>query len=90
MQNQNPKHIREHRKRKVAEFNELARSWVPEKYLAAVPTMGDLTSRQQAAFMTFDYFMCTGGEDEVRRLISFLTRSLELWETMYGKGGANN
>jgi hypothetical protein len=81
MPNQNLKHIQEHRRRKLAEFNELARSWVPEEY-RAVSTVDSLTLRQQAAFMTFDYFMCTGGEDEVRRMISYLTRSLELMETI--------
>jgi len=90
MQNQNPKHIREHRKRKLAEFNELARSWVPEEYLTAVPTIGDLTVRQLAAFMIMEYLMSTGGEDEVKRLISYLTRCLETMETMFGEGAANN
>jgi hypothetical protein len=43
--------------------------------------------------MTFDYFMCTGGEDEVNRLIGYLTSSLEKMEkmeTMFGEGTANN
>jgi hypothetical protein len=82
MKNQNPKQLREHQERKVAEFNELARSWIPKEQLSQT-TIDSLTLPQQAAFMTFDYFMSTGGEDAVRRLVSFLTRAVETGATLY-------
>ena len=89
MQNQNSKHIREHRKRKLAEFNELARSWVPEEY----STVDNWTLRQSVYFMILDYLMSTGNVDEVNRLIGYLTSSLEKMEAMettFGEGTANN
>jgi hypothetical protein len=83
MQNQYPKYIREHQERKAAEFRELARTWVPEKSLRA-EILDSLTLQQQTVFMVFDYFMSTGGEDEVKRLIRFMSRALEMGAaTMY-------
>jgi hypothetical protein len=90
MQNQNPKHIREHRKRKLAEFEELARGWVPEEYRAADPALVNAPLRQWAYFMILDYLMSTGNVDEVNRLIGYLTASLEKMETEFGEGAANN
>jgi hypothetical protein len=40
--------------------------------------------------MTFDYFMSTGGEEEVRRLISYLTHALETAAKMYWDEPTNN
>jgi hypothetical protein len=82
MENQNPKYARQHQERKVAEFNALARSWITQEQLSRM-TLDSLTLSQQAAFMVFDYFMSTGGEDEVRHLISFLIRALETVAAMY-------
>jgi hypothetical protein len=90
MQNQNPKHIREHRKRKLAEFNELARGWIPEEYRVADPAVANAPLRQLVYFMILDYLMCTGNVDEVNRLIGYLTASLETMETTFGEGAANN
>jgi hypothetical protein len=39
--------------------------------------------------MTFEYFMFTGGEDEVKRQVSYCTRCLEMVETIE-EGIANN
>jgi len=92
MQNQNPRHIRKHRKRKLAEFNELARNWVPEGYFRDL-TIDNWTLRQLVYFMILDYLMSTGNVDEVNRLIGYLTSSLEKMEkmeTMFGEGTANN
>ena len=90
MSNPNPKHIREHQERKVAQFNELALRWIPEEVCLRSPGFADLTQRQRAAFMTFDYFMSTGGEEEVRRLISYLTHALETAAKMYWDEPTNN
>jgi hypothetical protein len=79
--------LKEHRKRKLAEFNELARNWIPEKYI------DNWTLRQLVYFMILDYLMSTGNVDEVNRLIGYLTSSLEKMEkmeTMFGEGTANN
>jgi hypothetical protein len=73
---------RQHQERKVAEFNALARSWIPAE-CRAVPGVDSLTLTQQAAFMTFDYFMSTGGEDEVKRLARYLIRAVETLGSLY-------
>jgi hypothetical protein len=72
----NAKQFRKHQERKVAEFRELARTWISKEQLSQT-NIDSLTLPQQAAFMILDYFMSTGGEDEVRHLIRFLTRALE-------------
>jgi hypothetical protein len=74
----------------VAEFNELARTWIQEEVCLRNPDFADLTLRQRAAFMTFDYFMSTGGEEEVGHLISYLTRALKTVATLYTDEPANN
>jgi hypothetical protein len=90
MQNKNPKHIKEHRKRSIAAFNDLVRRWIPEEYLRADATLADAPLRQVAYFMIFDWCMSTGGEDEVILLIGYLRAALEKVETIYGEGTANN
>jgi hypothetical protein len=69
------KHIQEHREKKIAAFDDLARGWVPEEYRW---TDGHL--RQFVYFMILDYLMTKGNMDEVKGLIGYLTSCLEKME----------
>ena len=89
MQNQNSKHIQEHRKRKIAAFNELAGSWIPKEYLARDPSLASAPVKLVAYFMILDWAMSTGNVDELTRLIGYLSASLETM-TRFGDGTAHN
>jgi hypothetical protein len=95
MSNPNPKHTRqrerrrrlaEHRRRKLAEFEELARGWIPEEYRA------DLTQsvKDLAYFMMVDWLMTTGNVAEVNRFIDFMVTGLAKLGRLQEKDAANN
>jgi hypothetical protein len=98
MQNQNPKHIRqrerrrrisEHRKRKFAEFEALARSWVPEDYRSD-PILANPPVKALVYFMMIDYLMSTGNVAEVNRFIDHAVTGLAEMVKMFPGNTANN
>jgi hypothetical protein len=94
MENRNSKHIRErqqriraHRERKLAEFEELARGWIPEEYRSD-SIVADAPLSHHVYFMMLDYLMSTGNVDEVKRFFEYVTDGLEKVKTRFGEGGA--
>jgi hypothetical protein len=70
------KQLAEHQKRKCAEFEEMARGWVPKKYLADT-AVANAPLQSHVYFMILDYLMCTGNVDEVNRFFSYAKSGLE-------------
>jgi hypothetical protein len=85
-----PKREKEHRRRNLAEFEELARRWIPEEYQRDEAIAANLSLEKMVYFMILDYAMCTGGKNEVAALIAHLRFAIDNLDAMSEDGAANN
>jgi hypothetical protein len=98
MENKNAKRIRErehrrrigeHRKRKLAEFEKLSRTWIPEEYRAD-PILANPPVKALAYFMMVDWLMSTGNVAEVNEFIDYMVSGLARVARLEEKDIANN